>query len=75
MNLIAGYRKMLGMSQSEMAKTFEISLQAYWSKEMGKTPFSDNEKLKFKRMLLPLFPNITIDDIFFNQKVSKVENK
>lgn len=74
MNMIAGYRKMLEKSQTEMAKIFGISLQAYRSKEIGKTPFSDNEKLKLKKMLLPIFPDITIDDIFFKQKVSKVEN-
>lgn len=73
MNLIAGYRNMLGKTQTEMAKEFGISLQAYRLKEIGKTPFSDREKLEFKELLIPIFPNITIDDIFFRAKVSKVE--
>lgn len=66
MNKIAGYRKMLGKTQTEMGKKFGISKQAYYKKEKGVVPFSDNEKLVFKKMLTPLFPNITIDDIFFN---------
>lgn len=67
---IAGYRTMLGMNQTEMAKVFGISKQAYRMKEIGKTPFNDIEKMMFKELLLPIFPNITIDEIFFNQKVS-----
>lgn len=74
MNLIAGYRVTLGKSQTDMAKLFGISLQAYRMKECGKTPFKDSEKLIFKEMLLPIFPDITIDSIFFNKKVSKVES-
>lgn len=65
MNKIVGYRKMLGKTQDEMAKEFNISKQAYWQKEKGCTSFSDREKILFKKMLLPIFPNITIDDIFF----------
>lgn len=63
---VAGYRKMLGMTQKEMAQQFNISTQAYWQKEKGKTPFSDNEKILFKNKLKTIFPNITIDEIFFN---------
>lgn len=66
MNKIAGYRKMLGMTQKDMAKQFEISYQAYWKKEKGEVAFSDKEKLQLKKMLQPIFPNITIDEIFFN---------
>lgn len=62
---IAGYRKMLGMTQKEMAKQFNISSQAYWQKEKGKTAFSDREKVVFKELLKTIFPNITIDEIFF----------
>lgn len=65
MNRVAGYRKMLGMTQMQMAKEFGISKQSYHLKEKGKTSFSDNEKVKFKILLMPLFPDITIDEIFF----------
>lgn len=33
-NKIAGYRKMIGKSQKEMAKKFDISVQAYSKKKM-----------------------------------------
>lgn len=65
-NKIAGYRRMLGMTQTDMAKKFGVSTQSYFMKEKGETPFTDQEKIVFKKMILPLFPKITIDDIFFN---------
>lgn len=63
-NKIAGYRKMLG-TQKDMARLFGISVQAYSSKERGKTQFKDSEKVIIKNKLQKLFPNITIDEIFF----------
>lgn len=66
-NRIAGYRRMLGHTQTSMAKEFGISKQSYYMKENGKISFSDKEKMKFKEMLEPLFPDITIDEIFFTQ--------
>ncbi|EIE3588085.1 helix-turn-helix domain-containing protein [Staphylococcus pseudintermedius] len=73
MNKIAGYRKMLGMSQSEMASKMNISVQSYSKKENGKVAFKDSEKVLFKNLLLPYFNNITIDEIFFANELSKVE--
>lgn len=66
MNKIAGYRKMLGYTQESMAKKFGISTHAYWKKERGDTQFNDQEKVRFKEMLKSIFPDITIDEIFFN---------
>lgn len=66
MNKIIGYRKMLGFTQTDLAKKFGISLQAYRLKENGTTAFKDSEKVLFKNLLIPIFPSITIDDIFFN---------
>ncbi|QHW38239.1 hypothetical protein GZH82_13400 [Staphylococcus ursi] len=66
MNKIAGYRKMLGMSQEKMAKEFGISAQAFRMKEKGKVNFNKSEMLKFRNLLREnLFPSITIDEIFF----------
>ncbi|MCW6663312.1 transcriptional regulator [Aerococcaceae bacterium NML190073] len=62
---VRGYRNMLGLNQSEMGKIIGCSKQAYNNKERGRTAFSDEEKMKFKEKLLPLFPNITLEDIFF----------
>ena len=64
-NKIAGYRRMINKNQSEMAKEFGISTQAYSAKETGITQFKDSEKVIFKEMLKPVFPDIKIDDIFF----------
>lgn len=72
-NRIAGYRRMLGLTQKEMAEKLNISVQAYSKKELGKTPFKDSEKIAFKKMLEPLFPEITIDEIFFKKNVTKWE--
>ncbi|MGW7952734.1 transcriptional regulator [Staphylococcus shinii] len=72
-NKIAGYRKMLGLSQSELATKMRVSAQAYSQKENGKVPFKDTEKTLFKKMLLPYFPDITIDEIFFDNVLSEVE--
>lgn len=66
MNKIIGYRKMLGYTQEEMAKEFGISKQAYRMKEKGKTAFNDKEKILIKEMLKVIFPDITIDEIFFS---------
>ena len=67
-NKLAGYRKMLGKTQEDMAFIFRISRQAYSNKEKGKTPFKDDEKQLIKELLQPLFPDITIDEIFFSDK-------
>ena len=62
---IRGYRTMLGKTQKDMAEIFEISKQAYSAKERGSTRFSNEEMIMIKEMLLPMFPGITIDEIFF----------
>ncbi|MGK0719115.1 helix-turn-helix transcriptional regulator [Streptococcus uberis] len=66
MNKIKGYRNMLGLTQEELGKKLGISKQSYHNKETGKTSFSDSEKLKFKTLIQPLFPEITLEEIFFS---------
>lgn len=68
---ISRYRNFLGFTQQEMANFLEISKQSYWNKENGRTAFSDKEKVKVKNLLIDYFPEITIDDIFFDEKVLK----
>ena len=63
---LKGYRVMLGKSQDEMAKMFGITKQAYSAKERGISRFTDNEMITIKEMLKPIFPEITIDEIFFS---------
>ncbi len=67
MNKVIGYRKMLGLTQDDMAKLFGVSVQAYRMKEVGKTAFNKKEMLLIRRLLREkLFPKITIDEIFFD---------
>ena len=65
---VRGDRVMLGKTQKEMAEIFNISKQAYSAKERGNSRFSNEEMVTIKEMLLPMFPGITIDEIFFNTK-------
>lgn len=74
-NNIARYRKFLNYTQTDMAKLFGISLQAYSRKERGINAFNDNEKIMIKKLLTPHFPEVTYEELFFNEKVPKVENK
>lgn len=66
-NKIASYRAGLGLTQKEMAERLGItSQQQYHLKESKKRPFTDSEKKAMKSLLSPYFPNITIDEIFFD---------
>ncbi|CAR40724.1 helix-turn-helix transcriptional regulator [Streptococcus uberis] len=62
---IKGYRTMLGKTQKEMANILNISSQSYYNKENGIVEFRDSEKIVFKNLVKELFPNITLEDIFF----------
>lgn len=66
---------MLGLNQTEMGEALGCSKQAYHNKEVGKNAFSDKEKMIFKKMLIPLFPNITLEEIFLTNKLRKVNKK
>ena len=57
---------MLKLSQEEMGKYIGVTKQSYHLKETGKTKFTKEEMKKIKKLLLPLFPHITIDEIFFS---------
>jgi len=62
---IKGYRNMLGLTQAELGKKLGMTKQTYYNKEAGRCSFTDTEKIAFKKLLLPMFPDITIEDIFF----------
>lgn len=69
---VQSYRKFIGYTQFQMARLLNISVQAYRNKEKDKTPFKDIEKVKIKEELQKNgFENITIDEIFFGNKVAK----
>lgn len=65
MTIIAGYRKMIGMTQAEMAKQLNISELTYRNKEKGKIPFKDFEMEIFYMLLKQIKPSVSITDIFF----------
>lgn len=65
-NKVKGYRNMLNLSQEEISSILGITKQSYYLKENGIREFKDNEKLKFKELLIPFFPEITLEEIFFN---------
>lgn len=62
---IKGYRNMLNMTQEELGGKLGLTKQAYSNKERGKSEFTDREKIQIKELLQPMFPAVTIDDIFF----------
>lgn len=64
-NKIAGYRKMLGLTQTQMAQRLNISRTSYFNKEHEITPFTDKEKVIIRDMLKEVVDNPSIDSIFF----------
>lgn len=64
-NKVKAYRNFLGYSQREMSDLLGITLNSYRNKERGITNWKDEERVFFKKLLLPLFPGITVDTIFF----------
>ena len=70
MNYLKGYRIVLGLSQSDMAKKLGISRQAYSEKERGNVPFKDSEKLSILKMYRQIEKSIDLYDIFFAPKVT-----
>lgn len=65
MSKLKGYRVMLGLTQQAMADKLNISLQSYNNKETKKTPFNDKERLAIKSMVAEIKPDITIDELFY----------
>lgn len=63
-NLVVGYRKLLGMTQQDMAKEIGVSPQSYSNKERGYRAFTDSEKIKLKRFFDIYFDDVSFD-IFF----------
>lgn len=70
MNTIKGLRVTLGKTQLEMAEYLNISRQAYSNKERGILAFNDREKIALKQLFLQVDSDVTIDSLFFTNKVS-----
>ncbi|QBX07915.1 putative transcription regulator [Streptococcus satellite phage Javan201] len=65
MSKLKDYRVMLRLTQQVMADKLNISLQSYNNKETKKTPFNDKERLAIKSMVAEIKPDITIDELFY----------
>lgn len=65
MNVLKGYRIMMGETQQDWAKMLNIARETYNSKETKKVPFSDEEKTIIKNHVKKIKNNITIDELFF----------
>ncbi|MGM7556959.1 helix-turn-helix domain-containing protein [Aerococcus christensenii] len=64
-NKVAGYRKMLNMTQNQIAKELGISFASYNAKENQKNEFKDTEKKKLLDILKKADPTLTIERLFF----------
>lgn len=70
-NRVKGYRVMLGMTQKKLGQLLGCTAQSISSKERGRTSFKDNEKLKLLELFKSIDNTLTIDEIFFKDKVSR----
>lgn len=64
-NKVAGYRKMLSLTQKQMAEYLGISEGQYRVKENGKYDFSQSEMKIFFEVTSKRIKNIGLEDIFF----------
>jgi len=64
-NKVRGYRKMMNLSQKDLAEMLGISIQSYSNREKGVTAFRDEEKKIMKELFKEIDETLTIDDIFF----------
>lgn len=62
---ITGYRKMLNLTQNDMANLLGISLSAYNKRENGHVDFSDKQKIIIRDMITRYFPSENIESLFF----------
>jgi len=63
--IVAGYRKITGLTQRGIAKELNISEGTYRNKEKRKVSFKDSEMRIFFELVRKEIPSVTIDDIFF----------
>lgn len=71
MNRVRGYRTMLCLTQKELADELEITPQSLSAKENCKRSFNDMEKIYLLNRFKKIDPNLTLEKLFFAEKVSK----
>lgn len=70
-NAIKGYRNHLGMTQKQLADHLGMSVTSYRNKENGITSFTDVEKVEFTHLVNNIFPDASIESIFFSKYKTK----
>lgn len=61
---IAGFRRICGLTQAQMAEKLSISVTTYRNKESGKTKFT-SEEMKIFTDLVKTIINVEMESIFF----------
>lgn len=67
---LVGYRNMLNLSQQEVASKIGVSPTTYNHKETGKRKFSQTEMVAIISLFKERIPEITMDEIFFENNIS-----
>lgn len=63
-NKLAGLRKMMGLTQVDMAKKIKTSPASYCNKENGNSDFKISEMRIITKLVQQKFPEETMDSIF-----------
>lgn len=74
-NTLKAYRKLLSISQTEMAEILGMCLTSYNQKEVGKKEFTHSEMITIVEFLKTKVPGITAEEIFFTNKVIKMKTE
>ena len=75
MNKVKHFRKMIRLSQWDMAMILEISQASYCRKEQGEVPFLDAEKHAITAIINRNgYPDLRIDDVFQKGKTHRTES-
>lgn len=64
-NKVRGYRKMLGLTQKDLALLIGISENQYRLKEKGKYEFSQSEMKKIHELICKNVGVVSLETIFF----------
>ncbi|MBL4933023.1 helix-turn-helix transcriptional regulator [Clostridium paridis] len=72
---LVAYRKMLDITQLQMAQEIGVSLTTYNHKETGKKEFNQSEMVSITDIIKAKVPNVTMDEIFFNNRIGNLLNK
>ena len=66
---LAVLRRALGISQTDMAKVIGLGLTSYNLKENGKSDFNQEQMVKLRDFFIKQGFNVSIEELFFSQKV------